>query len=60
MFLLTNTITRRQLTRETITKAVSRVTRMVFEEISSKPNITSRSFLIVYISQLWKNSKRPY
>jgi len=60
MFLLTNTITRRQLTRETITKAVSRVTRMVLEEISSKPNITSRSFLIVYISQLWKNSKRPY
>jgi len=60
MFLLTNTIIRRQLTRETITKAVSRVTRMVFEEISSKPNITSRSFLIVYISQLWKNSKRPY
>jgi len=60
MFLLTNTIIRRQLTRETITKAVSRVTRMVLEEISSKPNITSRSFLIVYISQLWKNSKRPY
>lgn len=45
------------LTRETITKAVNRVTRTVSEEISSKPNITSHSFRIGYITQLWKDSK---
>ena len=32
------------LTRETITKGVNLVTRMVSEEILSKPNITSYSF----------------
>lgn len=30
---------------------------MVSEEISSKPNITSHSFRIGYITQLWKDSK---
>ena len=45
------------LTRETITKAVNLLTRMVCEEISSKPNITSHSFRIGYITQLWKDSK---
>ena len=45
------------LTRETITKAVNLVTRMVSEEILSKPNITSHSFRIGYIPQLWKDSK---
>jgi site-specific recombinase XerD len=45
------------LTRETITKAVNQVTRTVSEEISSKPNITSHSFRIGYITQLWKDSK---
>ena len=45
------------LTRETITKAVNLVTRKVSEEISSKPNITSHSFRIGYITQLWKDSK---
>ena len=45
------------LTRETITKAVNLVTRMVSEEILSKPNITSHSFRIGYITQLWKDSK---
>jgi site-specific recombinase XerD len=45
------------LTRETITKAVNLVTRMVSEEILSKPNITSHSFQIGYITQLWKDSK---
>ena len=45
------------LTRETITKAVNLVTRTVSEEISSKPNITSHSFRIGYITQLWKDSK---
>lgn len=45
------------LTRETITKAVNQVTRTVSEEILSKPNITSHSFRIGYITQLWKDSK---
>ena len=45
------------LTRETITKAVNLVTNTVSEEISSKPNITSHSFRIGYITQLWKDSK---
>ena len=45
------------LTRETITKAVNLVTSTVSEEISSKPNITSHSFRIGYITQLWKDSK---
>ena len=40
------------LIRKTITKAVNLVTRMVSEEISSKPNITSHSFRIGYITQL--------
>ena len=45
------------LTRETIIKAVNLVTRRVSEEIFSKPNITSHSFRIGYITQLWKDSK---
>jgi len=45
------------LTRETITKAINLVTRTVSEEIISKPNITSHSFRIGYITQLWKDSK---
>ena len=45
------------LTRETLTKAVNQVTHTVSEEILSKPNITSHSFRIGYITQLWKDSK---
>lgn len=45
------------LTRETITKDVNLVTRRVSEKILSKPNITSHSFRIGYITQLWKDSK---
>ena len=45
------------LTRETLTKAVNLVTRTVSEEILSQPNITSHSFRIGYITQLWKDSK---
>ena len=40
------------LTCKTITKVVNLVTRTVSEEISSKPNITSHSFRIGYITQL--------
>ena len=45
------------LTRETITKAVNLLTRKVSEDITTKPNITSHSFRIGYITQLWKDSK---
>lgn len=45
------------LTRETITKAVNIVTHTISEEIISKPNITSHSFRIGYITQLWKDFK---
>jgi len=45
------------LSRETITRAVNLVTRTVSEKILSKPNITSHSFRIGYITQLWKDSK---
>jgi site-specific recombinase XerD len=45
------------LSRETITKAVNQLTRTVSEEIPCKPNITSHSFRIGYITQLWKDSK---
>ena len=45
------------LTRETITKAINLVARRVSEKIISKPNITSHSFRIGYITQLWKDSK---
>ncbi len=45
------------LTREPITQAVNLVTREVSEEILGKPNITSHSFRIGYITQLWKDSK---
>ena len=45
------------LTRETLTKAVNLVTRTVSEEILSQPNITSHSFRIGYLSQLWKDTK---
>lgn len=44
------------LTRETLTKEVNLFTRKVSEEILSKPNITSHSFRIGYITQLWKDS----
>ena len=40
-----------------IKKAVNLFTRTVSEEILSKPNITSHSFRIGYITQLWKDSK---
>ena len=45
------------LTPETLTKTVNLLTRTVSEEILSKPNITSHSFRIGYITQLWKDSK---
>ena len=45
------------LRRETITIDVNRVMRSVSKLLPSKPNITSHSFRIGYISQLWKDAK---
>lgn len=43
--------------RETITMNVNRVMHSVRNLLPSKPNITSHSFRIGYISQLWKDTK---
>ena len=45
------------LSRETITRDVNRVMRSVSENLPDQPNITSHSFRIGYISQLWKDTK---
>jgi site-specific recombinase XerD len=46
-----------KLSRETITKDVNKVMRQVSKELPGHPNITSHSFRIGYITQLWKDSK---
>ena len=43
--------------RELITKNVNKHMRQVSNQLPGKPNITSHSFRIGYITQLWKNSK---
>ena len=47
----------KKLRRETITMDVNRVMHSVSKDLSPKPNITSNSFRIGYISQLWKDTK---
>ena len=46
-----------KLRRETITMDVNKVTHSVSKLLPAKPNITSHSFRIGYISQLWKDTK---
>ena len=46
-----------KLRRETITMDVNKVTHSVSRLLPSKPNITSHSFRIGYISRLWKDTK---
>lgn len=43
--------------RETITMNVNKVMNAVSKCLPSKPKITSHSFRIGYISQLWKDTK---
>ena len=43
------------LRRETITMNVNKVMHSVSKNLPDKPNITSYSFRIGYISQLWKD-----
>ena len=45
------------LSSETITKDVNRVMRSVLNQFTDKPNITSHSFRVGYITQLWKDTK---
>ena len=47
----------KQLGRVVITKDVNKVTHSVSKLLPAKPNITSHSFRIGYITQLWKDSK---
>ena len=46
-----------KLGRQTITMDVNKVMHSVSNLLLSKPNITSHSFRIGYISQLWKDTK---
>ena len=45
------------LSRKTITRDVNRVLRSISKSLPYQPNITSHSFLVGYISQLWKDTK---
>ena len=45
------------LRRETLTMDVNKVTHAISNLLPSKPNITSHSFRIGYISKLWKDTK---
>lgn len=45
------------LQRQTLTMDVNKVTKVVSQRLLEKPNITSHSFRIGYISQLWKDTK---
>ena len=46
-----------RLRRETLTMDVNKVTHAASNLLPSKPNITSHSFRIGYISKLWKDTK---
>ena len=47
----------KQLDRVAITRDVNKVMREVSNQLPGKPNITSHSFRIGFITKLWKNSK---
>ena len=47
----------KKLRREVITKDVNKIMRSVSKQLPGQPNITSHSFRIGYITQLWKDSK---
>ena len=47
----------KRLRREAITRDVNKVMRLVSKQLPGQPNITSHSFRIGYIKQLWKDSK---
>ena len=45
------------LGRVIVTKDVNKIMRQVSKQLNDKPNITSHSFRIGYITQLWKDTK---
>jgi integrase len=47
----------KKLRREAITRDVNKVMRLVSKQLPGQPNVTSHSFRIGYITQLWKDSK---
>jgi len=47
----------KKLRREAITKDVNKVMRVVSKQLPGQPNVTSHSFRIGYITQLWRDSK---
>ena len=47
----------KKLRREAITKDVNKVMRVVSKQLPGRSNVTSHSFRIGYITQLWKDSK---
>jgi len=46
-----------KLRREAITKGVNKVMQSISKQLPGQPNITSHSFRIGYITQLWRDSK---
>jgi len=46
-----------KLRREAITKGVNKIMRSVSKQLPGQPNITSHSFRIGYITQLWRDYK---
>jgi len=47
----------KKLRREAITRDVNKVMRLVSKQLPGQPNVTSHSFRIGYITQLWRDSK---
>ena len=47
----------KELRREVITNDVNKIMRQVSSTLPEKPNITSHSFRVGYITQLWKDTK---
>lgn len=47
---------KKMLRRETITRDVNQIMRSVSKSLPNQPNITSHSFRVGYISQLWKDT----
>ena len=47
----------KELRREVITNDVNKIMRQVSSTLPENPNITSHSFRVGYISQLWKDTK---
>lgn len=46
-----------KLRREQLTRNINKIMRVVSKKLPEQPNITSHSFRIAYITELWKDSK---